>query len=158
MKTQIVLVLALVLAVLLGVGGTAAQGTKTMQGGMSKDMAAMKNDPHHKLMMAYMKGMADFARLLRDQALTPKGPDAEMSRAAVAQLRHDFDAMEVIREKHMDTMTPEMKTKMKTMMDKMVKGQAMVKEHVVALETAVQADSPDAKQVAMHANDLVKQF
>jgi hypothetical protein len=47
---------------------------------------------------------------------------------------------------------------MKMMMDKMVKGQAMVKEHVVALETAVQADSPDAKQVAMHANDLVKHF
>ena len=158
MKTQIVMVLVLVVATLFGAGGVAAQGTKKMQGGMMMDMAAMKNDPHHKLMMAYMKNMADFARILRDQALTPKGPDAEFARAVVAQLRHDFDAMEAIRLKHMDAMSPEMKAQMKMMMDKMEKGQAMVREHIVALETAVQADMPDAKQVAMHANDLVKQF
>jgi hypothetical protein len=51
-----------------------------------------------------------------------------------------------------------MKAKMKMMMDKMEKGRAMVKEHVEALETAVLADKPDGKQVAMHANDLVKHF
>lgn len=158
MNKRILMISALAFAVLLSVGSIAAQGTKTMQGGMSKDMAAMKNDPHHKLMMAYMKTMADFSRLLRDQALTPKGVDAEFAGAAVAQLRHDFDAMEALRQKHMDAMSPEKKAKMKMMMDKMDKGQTTVKEHVVALETAIQADTPDAKQVAMHANDLVKHF
>ena len=157
MRKQILMIWVLVFSVLLGAGGIAAQGTKKTQAGMM-DMSAMKNDPHHKLMMAYMKSMSDFATLLRDQALTPKGPDVEMSRSIVAQLRHDFDAMEAIRQKHMDAMTPEKKAKMKMMMDEMVKGQAMVKEHVVALETAVQAEAPDAKQVAMHANDLVKHF
>lgn len=155
MKRQILMISTIVLAVLLGAGSTAAQDSKKMA---VMNMAAMKNDPHHKLMMAYMKTMADFARMLRDQALTPKGPDAEFARAAVAELRHNLDVMEALRQKHMDAMSPEMKTKMKMMMDKMNKGQTMVKEHVIALEIAVQADKPDAKQVAMHANDLVKHF
>lgn len=146
---------------LLGAGGIAAQGHKQhkkMKGGMTMDMSAMKSNPDHQMMMAYMKDMSQFARLLRDQALTPKGPDVEFARTAVAELRHDIDAMEAIHQRHMDAMTPEMKEKMKSMMEKMNKGQAMVKEHVIALETAVQADKPDAKEVAMHANDLVKHF
>jgi len=126
--------------------------------GMQMDMSKMKTDPHHLLMMAYKRDMAGFARMLRDQALTPKGPDAEFARAAVAELRHDLDAMEAIHAKHMDAMSADMKVKMTAMMEKMAKEQAMVKEHVIALETAVQADKPDAKQVAMHANDLVKHF
>jgi hypothetical protein len=146
---------------LLGAGGIAAQGHKQhkqMKGGMTMDMSAMKSSPDHKLMMAYMMDMLQFARLLRNQALTPKGPAAEFARAAVAELRHDLDAMESIHQKHMDAMTNEMKAKMAMMMENMGKGQAMVKEHVIALETAVQADKPDAKEVAMHANDLVKHF
>jgi hypothetical protein len=161
MKKQILVTLLVSVVFLLGAGGIAAQGHKQhkkMKSGMTMDMSAMKSSPHHKLMMAYMKNMANFARLLRDQALTPKGPDAEFARTAVAELRHDLDAMDAIHQKHMDAMTPEMKAKMATMMEKMDKGQAMLKEHVIALETAVQADKPDAKEVAMHANDLVKHF
>ena len=157
MKRQILMISTIVLGVLLAVGSIAAQDTKKMAGDMMS-MAEMKNSPHHKLMMSYMKTMSVFATMLRDQALTPKGPDAEFARVAVAELRHDFDAMESIRQKHMDAMSPEMRTKMKMMMEMMDKGQAMVKEHVIALETAVQANKPDAKQVAMHANDLVKHF
>lgn len=158
MKKQMLMIPTIIMAVLLGVSSIAAQDGKAMKGDMKMDMAAMKNSPHHKLMMAYMKDMAGFARMLRDQALTPAGPDAEFARAAVAELRHDLDAMEAIHQKHMGGMSAEMKAKMAAMMEKMDKGQAMVKEHVAALETAVQADKPDAKQVAMHANDLVKHF
>jgi hypothetical protein len=161
MKKQILVTLMVSVVFLLGAGGIAAQGHKQhkkMAGGMSMDMTAMKNSPHHKLMMAYMRDMSQFARMLRDQALTPKGPDAEFARAAVGELRHDLDAMESIHQKHMEAMDPAMKEKIAMMMDKMDKGQAMVKEHVTALETAVQADQPDAKEVAMHANDLVKHF
>ena len=163
MKKQMLVIWTAIVVVLLCVGGIAAQDGKKMSNGMIKkdkmmDMAAMKNDPHHKLMMAYMKAISDFSRMLRDQALTPKGPDTDFARAAVAELRHDFDSMEALKQKHMDAMSAEMKTKMKMMMDKMDRGQAMVKEHVVALETAVQGDKPDGKQIAVHANDLVKHF
>ena len=159
MKKQILVTLTVAVLFILGAGGIAAQGQhKKMKGGMTMDMSGMKSSPHHKLMMAYMKDMANFARLLRDQALTPTGPDAEFALTAVAELRHDLDAMEAIHQKHMDAMTPEMKEKMRAMMEKMDKGQAMVKEHVIALEAAVKADKPDAKEVAMHANDLVKHF
>jgi hypothetical protein len=161
MKKQILVTLIVSALFLLCAGGIAAQGHrqhKKMGAGMSMDMSAMKSSPHHKLMMAYMRDMSQFARMLRDEALTPKGPDAESARMAVAELRHDLDAMESIHQKHMDAMDPAMKEKMISMMEKMDKGQAMLKEHVVALEAAVQADQPDAKEVAMHANDLVKHF
>lgn len=51
-----------------------------------------------------------------------------------------------------------MQAKMKTMMEKMDKDRAMVKEHVAALETAVSAEKPDSKQVTDHANALLKQL
>lgn len=157
MKKQILMIATVVFLVALGVGGVWAQDAMKMKNG-AMNMAEMKKSPHHKLMMAYMMTMSDFAKLLRDQALTPKGPDAEFARAAVAELRHDLDAMEALKQKHMESMSAEMKAKMKMMMEKMDKDQATVKDHIIALETAVQADKPDAKTVAMHANDLVKHF
>ncbi len=158
MKRQILLTAATVAIVIFGIGSAAAQADKKMDGGMKMDMSAMKTDPVHSLMAAYMKDMSTFAAMLRDQALTPDGPDADLARAAVAQLRHDFDAMDAIHQKHMSALSPDMKAKMKPMMDKMQMHQSMINEHITALETAVRADKPDAKMVAMHANDLVKQF
>jgi hypothetical protein len=157
MKKQTIVIWTAIIAVLFSIGGVAAQDSKKM-GGDAKMMAEMKKSPNHKLMMAYTKTMADFSRMLRDQALTPNGPDVEFARAAVSELRHNLDVMEALHQKHMAGMSDEMKAKMKMMMDKMEKGQAKVKEHVTALETAVQAAKPDGKQVAMHANDLVKHF
>lgn len=110
------------------------------------------------LMTAHMKSMTDFARMLRDQAVKPEALDAEFARAAVAELRHDLDAMEAIHQKHMLTMSAEMQSKMKMMMEKMDKGSSMVKDKVVALETDVQVDTPDSKQVAADANALLKQL
>ena len=143
--------------ILFAANGMVAQDGKKMEkGGM--DMAEMHKSPHHVLMMAHQKSMAEFAKALHHQAMTPKPLDVEFARAAVAEIRHCLDAMEAIHQKHMGAMSDEMKAKMKTMMDKMEKGQAMTKEHVTALETAVQSDQPDSKQVAMHANVLLKHF
>lgn len=38
--------------------------------GMKSEMSKMMQSPHHKLMAAYMKSMSEFARTLRDQAVT----------------------------------------------------------------------------------------
>ncbi len=157
MKKQMLVIWTAIVVVLFCVGGTSAQEAKKMTGD-AKMMAEMKQSPHHMLMMAYTRTMADFSRLLRDQALTPNGPDVEFARAAVAELRHNLDAMEALHQKHMASMSAEMKEKMQMMMEKMDKNRAMVKDHVAALETAARTDKPEAKQIAMHANDLVKHF
>lgn len=141
-----------------GALGIAAQSKMDKTKDKPMDMAQMMKSPHHMLMMAHQKSMAEFAKALGHQAMVAKALDAEFARAAVAELRHCLDAMEAIHQKHMATMSDEMKAKMKMMMDKMEKGHAATKGHVVALETAVQSEQPDSKQVAMHANALLKHF
>ena len=107
-------------------------------------------------MTAHMKSMSEFATTLRDQAMKPQALDVEFARAAVAELRHNLDAMEAIHQKHMQAMSAEMKSKMQMMMEKMDKDRSVLKDQVSALETDVQADTPDSKLVAAHANSLLK--
>jgi len=126
--------------------------------GPQLQMAAMMKSPHHLLMSAHMKSMAEFATALRDQAVKPGILNVEFARAAVAELRHNLDAMEAIHQEHMQTMNAEMKAKMQMMMTKMEKDGAMVKDEVSALETAVAANTLDSTQVAAHANALLKHF
>jgi len=56
----------------------------------------------------------------------------------------------------MDAMSAEMKAKMQMMMEKMEKERSLVNDQVRALETDVQANIPDAKQVVMHTTALLK--
>jgi hypothetical protein len=126
--------------------------------GMKSEMSKMMKSPHHMLMTAHMKSMSAFATALRDQAVKPEALDVEFARAAVVELRHNLDAMEAIHQKHMQAMSAEMQAKMKMMMEKMDKERSMVKDQVGALEADVQADKPDSKQVAAHADALLKHF
>jgi hypothetical protein len=122
------------------------------------EKSEMMQSPHHKLMMAYMQSMSEFARTLHEQAVKAAPLDVEFARAAVAELRHNLDAAESLHQKHMGMMNAEMQAKMKAMMEKMDKDRTMVKDQVAALETDVSAEKPDSKQVAAHANALLKQL
>jgi len=124
--------------------------------GMKMEMAGMMQSPHHKLMMAYMKSMSAFASSLSEQASKPQTMDIEAARATVAELRHNLDAMEALHQKHMQSMSSDMQSKMQMMMQKMDKDRAMLKDQVSALETDVQADKPDAATIRTHANALIK--
>jgi flagellar biosynthesis chaperone FliJ len=137
--------------------------------GMKSKMSKMMKSPHHMLMTAHLKTMSEFARTLRDQAVKPTALDVEFARATVAELRHNLDAIEALRQKHMqnmsaemkskmEEMSAEMKSKMQMMMEKMDKDRAKLKDQVSVLETDVQADKPDSTQVAAHANALLKQL
>ncbi|MGI9067079.1 MAG: hypothetical protein ACR2HX_11845 [Pyrinomonadaceae bacterium] len=140
-------------------GGHKKVAPAGMKPGMKMDkamMTMMTKSPHHKLMMAYMKSMSAFATSLRDQAMKPNAIDAEVARGTAAELRHNFDAMEALHQKHMQSMSAEMQSKMKMMMGKMGQHGAEMKNLVSALETDVQADQPDAAQVTAHANALLK--
>lgn len=139
---------------------------KASMPGMSAEMSMMMKSPHHMLMMAYMKSMANFAKTLRDQAVKPDALDAEFARAAVAELRHNLDAIEAVHQQHMqgmsaemkakmETMSADMKSKMQMMMDKMEKDRATLKDQVSALETDVQG-TPDNKRVLADTDALLK--
>jgi uncharacterized membrane protein YjgN (DUF898 family) len=123
--------------------------------GMKMEMAGMMQSAHHKLMMAYVKSMSVFASALREQTTNSQSLDAEVARATVAELRHDFDAVEALHQKHMQSMGAEMQSKMQTMMQEMDKHRTMIQDQVTALETEVQAEKPDAAQVRAHANALI---
>jgi hypothetical protein len=131
---------------------------KAGMAGMQAEMLKMMKSPHHMLMMAHMKSMAEFAKTLRDQAVKPQALDVEFARAVVAELRHNLDAMEAIHQKRTQAMNAEMQSKMQMMMEKMDKERSMAKDQVSALETDVQADTPDSKQVVAHTNALLKHF
>ena len=129
----------LTVAVLVGGAlGIAAQSKMDKMKDKPMDMAKMMKSPHHMLMMAHQKSMSEFAKALHHEAMMAKPLDAEFARSSVAELRHHLDAMEAIHQKQMATMSDEMKAKMKMMMEKMDKNQAMVKEHITELETVVQ--------------------
>lgn len=156
---KMVFLTAISLLLLLAVTSAAQHkhGGQTKPAAPGMDMA-MTESPQHKLMMAYVASMSAFASSLNEQAMKPESLDVEAARATVAELRHNLDAMEALHQKHMQKMTPEMHTKMQTMMQDMNKNQGMVKEHVAALETAVQAEKPDATQVRTHATALLNQL
>lgn len=123
---------------------------------MSEMSMMMMKSPHHMLMAAHMKSMTEFATALRSQAVKPAALDADFSRAAVAELRHNLDAIEAVHQQHMQAMSTEMKSKMEIMMEKMEKDRATLKGQVSALETDVQAGTLDNKQVLADTNALLK--
>jgi len=164
-NTRALMTAAVIMLVLVIPSVTWAQHKHSAQktaapSGMKMDMpmmmAMMMKSPDHQLMGAYMKSMSAFAMSLRDQAMRPNVIDAEVARATVAELRHSLDAMEALHQRHMQSMSAEIRSKMKTMMGKMEKDGAEMKNHIVALETSVQADKPDSAQISEHANGLLK--
>ena len=137
---------------------TPGEPKKPGMAGMKSEMAMMMKSPHHLLMSAHMKSMSGFAGTLHHQAMKPGVLDVDFARAVVTELRHCLDAMETIHQKHVEAMSAEMQGKMKTMMEKMEREGAMLKDRVSLLETDVQANTPDAKQVTAHTMALLKQL
>jgi polyhydroxyalkanoate synthesis regulator phasin len=154
--TTIMLVLAIPSAAWAQHKHTQSGQKKPGMAGMKSEMSKMMKSPHHMLMTAHMKSMSEFAKALRDQAVKPNALDVEFARAAVAELRHSLDAMESRHQNNMQTMSAEMKSKTQMMMEKMEKDRSTLRDQISALETDVQADKPDSKQVAAHTNALLK--
>lgn len=163
MKKQMLVILTVLMAVLLGVGVVAAQDAKKMEKDKMKkdmmmDMDAMKSGPHHSVMMAYKQNVLTFAKALRDMSKGGKLADVDLARNAFAEIKQSMEKMDAIQKSHMSKMSPEMREKMKPMMEKMQADQVAVKEHILALEKALQVDSPDALAVEKHAAALVSQL
>ena len=144
--------------VLLTVGSIAAQDSKKMKMDMKMDMAAMMKSPHHAVMMAHRQNVLMFAKTLRDMTAGGKLEDVESARNALAEIKHSMEKMDEIHQAQMGKMKPEMMTMMKPMMEKMQAENMLVKEHITALENALQVAAPNAMDVNKHAAALVMQL
>ncbi len=120
MKTKKHLFNSVVTVAVLVVGALAIDaqnktGKMPKMQGQPMDMTKMMKAPHHMLIMAHMNSMSEFTKTLHHQATMPAAIDVEFARSAVAELRHDFDAIAAIHQKHMESMSSEMKSKMDAM-------------------------------------------
>ena len=88
--------------------------------------------------------------------------DAASARGAFAEIKRSVAKMDEIKVAHMAAMSAEMRAKVARMMSQMKPemdaDKAAVKEHLDALETALQMDMPEARVVGKHANELVYQL
>lgn len=121
-------------------------------------MAEMMKSPHHKIMTAYKLNTVNFAKTLRDMAMDSKTFDAEFALTAVAEIKRGSEMMDGVHQKHQATMSAEMRQKMAMMMEKMSKDQMALKKHIAALETLLQNDAPNLKDIETHAAAIVSQF
>ena len=84
--------------------------------------------------------------------------DRDLARTALVEIKNGAAMMDGIHQKHEAAMSAEMRQKMAMMMEKMSKDQTAMKEHIAALETLLQTDAPNMKDVQMHAAAIVSQF
>lgn len=146
-------VTALAVMVLLNAANTYGQDGKKMKDGM--EMEAMRSGPHHSMMMAYKQTSLIFARALLDMTKDGKIQDIELARSSFAEIKRSMQMSDEIHQTHMGKMDAEMREKMKSMMESMQREKAAVKESMLALETALQSASPDAKEMEKLAAELV---
>ena len=163
MKTRMYsIILAIVtLALVSAVSATARQQhqhggqTPPAQSGKQMDMSAMMNDPHHLLATAYARNISTFAAVLHEQAGKSNSVDADLARAATAEIRRSFDTMQQHMQEHMKGMTGDMQSHM-SMMQGADAHVSAVRQHLTALERDVQADTLNAKSIADHAAEIHK--
>lgn len=139
--------------VFLSVASISAQDGKKMKDGMNMD--AMQSSPHHSMMMAHKQTSLTFAQALLDMTKGGKIEDIELARRSFAEIKRSMQMSDEIRQAHMGKMDAEMREKMKPMMEKMRPENAAVKENMLALGTALQSASPDAKEIGKLAGELV---
>ena len=142
-------------------------GMKGMPG-----MSAMTEAPHHVLAMAYRDNLVRFAKALQGQVTQSKTVNLDLARPAVAEMRRSFDQMQQHHQAQMTTMGDKpmggmmmggkmMGDKTKPTMSETMQGMeshlATLNEHLSALETAVNALTPDAKTVLEHTTEILQQ-
>ncbi len=112
----------------------------------------MATGPHQALAMAYHESLAAFAKALQEQTANATAVDVDFARAAVAEMRRDFDQMKEHHEAHMKSMSAEMHAQMAGQMSGMMKQmethQGELNTQLTALEQEVQSTKPDAKRVS----------
>jgi len=125
---------------------------KGMQG-----MSGMMEGPHHVLAMAYRDNLATFARALRGEVTQSKTVNLDLARPAVAEMRRSFDQMKQHHQAQMTMMGDQTKPAMSGTMQQMESHITALGKHLTALESEVNASTPDPKKVSEHTTEILKQ-
>ena len=128
------------------------EGMKDMQG-----MSGMMRGPHHVLAMAYRDNLATFAQALQGEVTQSKTVNLDLARPAVAEMRRSFDQMKQHHQAQMTMMGDQPKPAMSGTMQQMETHLAALSEHLTALESEVNASTPDPKKVSEHTSEILKQ-
>jgi hypothetical protein len=131
-------------------------GMPQHQEGM-KGMQGMMEGPHHVLAMAYRDNIATFARALRSQVDRSKTVNLDLARPAVSEMRRSFDQMKQHHQAQMSMMGDQARPAMSGTMQQMETRLATLNEHLTALESEVNASTPDPKKVSVHTSEILKQ-
>ncbi len=161
---SLVLGAATLFLVVSGVAATGmAQTTKPSPAKMPQHQEGMKGmsdmivGPHHVLAMAYRDNLATFARALRGQDTQSKTVDLDLARPAVAEMRRSFDQMQQHHQAQMTMMGDRARPPMPPTMQNMKTHLTALGEHLTALESEVNASTPDARKVSEHTTEILKQ-
>ena len=153
MKNTYSIITTILAVILLSASAAYGQDKKMDTPGDGMDMAKMQADGYHALMMAYHHNAMAFTKALWDMTADGKIEDINMARAAFAEMKRSLEKMDEVHTMHM-SMMPKMDTAMterlKPMMEEMEAEKAALKGHVTSLETALQANSPNAQEIEMH--------
>jgi cytochrome c556 len=128
------------------------EGMKGMQG-----MSDMMGGPHHVLAMAYRDNLAAFARALQGQVTQSKTVNLDLARPAVAEMRRSFDQMLQHHQAQMTMLGDSTKPAMSGTMRHMETHLTALGEHLMALESEVNASTPDPKKVSEHTTEILEQ-
>lgn len=120
------------------------------------DMSAMMQEPHHQLAMAYKANLVNFARALQHEANQTNPINPEFARAAVAEMKRNFDQMQLHHRDHMKAVDENMKAQMADMMKEMGTRDLAIKEDLDALDKEAQASAPDARSISKYVDDILK--
>jgi hypothetical protein len=160
MKKRVSLIVPILTLLLTSSAGVAAQHEHHEQMNQhpsgSMDMSKMIQEPHHVLTMAYIQNLATFAKALHDQVDSTKTVDTEFARAAAAEMRRSFDAMQQQMADHMKSVPADMQSHTGMMMQGMDSHLFAIKQSLTALEREVQADTPSTGKVSASAGEIVK--
>lgn len=114
----------------------------------------MMEEPHHVLAMAYHQNLAVFAKALQQQTATANPVNLSFARTATAEMRRSFDQMKLHHQDHTQSMSSEMQTKMKTMMQPMETHQAEMETQLKSLQQEVELSAPDPKKLSTMAASI----
>lgn len=127
---------------------TPAQSAKQKKEVTAHNQMMMMNEPNYVLATAYHQGLVSFAQALHGQSVGAMTVNVDFARAAVAEMRRDYDMMKKYNEEYMKTISAEVRENTAPMMQQFETHRAGLNAQLTALEKEVALDVPDTKKVA----------